>query len=413
MPLHRRHRLTLSATSALLRPAGARAATANPGISNAGIVVGSIEDLPGPLASLCQGIRGGLREMLKRGYNVVALLYQDGEYGLDILQDTEAALKNAKLPLIERASQSAIAALIGIDNQAVDPSCFADFLACWCEDGEFDGPGGPSAGKPAINTFTDRYRARYRLRLHRLKHVTANLVSQIDGDTARSSPPKVLCSVALASFTPAPPAATAQAQSKVRITRTIALGARCTRHWSGPFKSRSSGNSSTSVLRLPGTGDLGGGLLASGWRPRAKRPIQQQDARAAGQRPGNRHPLLRAAGALLGRVVRKAAPAHPADVAVGAAQLLVARQAAATPAEADVACGLVPGALENYPGEHPWHHATPPTKPATCCAAAQCSGCAAGTPGFQSPSARRRSLLSSCRVRSTCSSRTAHARAGF
>lgn len=208
MPLHRRNLLTLSAASALLRPATGHAATANPGISKAHIVVGSIQDLSGPLASLGKGIRdglllrveqanaaggihgrqlqlliedsgydtkraalaadklvgqahvfavigtlgtapalaslptildsgtlhlfpitahhgmfepfhrlkfaaftpyadsmrAGLREMLKRGYKKVAILYQDDEYGLDILQGTEAALKDASLPLIERAS---------------------------------------------------------------------------------------------------------------------------------------------------------------------------------------------------------------------------------------------------------------------------------------------------------------------
>ena len=49
--------------------------------------------------------RAGLREMLRRnGYKRVALLYQDDEFGLDVLQGTEAALKEAGLALVERSS---------------------------------------------------------------------------------------------------------------------------------------------------------------------------------------------------------------------------------------------------------------------------------------------------------------------
>lgn len=81
----------------------------------------------------------------------------------------------------------AIEELIATYNQALDQGHFADFLACWCEDGVFDGLGGPYVGKPAIKAFTDNYDARYRLRLHGLKHFTVNILSQIDGDTARSS----------------------------------------------------------------------------------------------------------------------------------------------------------------------------------------------------------------------------------
>ena len=49
-------------------------------------------------------MRAGLTEMLKKGYKRVALLYQDDEYGLDIQRGTEAALKAANLPVVERAS---------------------------------------------------------------------------------------------------------------------------------------------------------------------------------------------------------------------------------------------------------------------------------------------------------------------
>ena len=49
--------------------------------------------------------RAGLRELLKRnGYKRVAILYQDDEFGLDILNGTEAALKEANLPLVERTT---------------------------------------------------------------------------------------------------------------------------------------------------------------------------------------------------------------------------------------------------------------------------------------------------------------------
>ena len=49
-------------------------------------------------------MRAGLTEMLKKGYKRIALLYQDDEYGLDIQRGTEAALKAANLPVVERAS---------------------------------------------------------------------------------------------------------------------------------------------------------------------------------------------------------------------------------------------------------------------------------------------------------------------
>jgi branched-chain amino acid transport system substrate-binding protein len=48
--------------------------------------------------------RAGLKEMLKKGYKRVAILYQDDEFGLDILKGTEAALKEANLPLVEKTS---------------------------------------------------------------------------------------------------------------------------------------------------------------------------------------------------------------------------------------------------------------------------------------------------------------------
>ncbi len=81
----------------------------------------------------------------------------------------------------------AIEELIAAYNQALDQGHFEDFLACWCEDGVFDGLGGPYVGKPAIRKFTDSYDERYRLRLHGLKHFTVNILSKIDGDQARSS----------------------------------------------------------------------------------------------------------------------------------------------------------------------------------------------------------------------------------
>ena len=80
----------------------------------------------------------------------------------------------------------AIEELIGRYNQAIDEGRFEDFLACWCEDGVFDGLGGPYVGKDAIRTFTDSYDERYRLRLNGLRHFTVNIVPRIDGDRATS-----------------------------------------------------------------------------------------------------------------------------------------------------------------------------------------------------------------------------------
>ena len=81
----------------------------------------------------------------------------------------------------------AIEELIGRYNQAIDQGRFDAFIACWCEDGVFDGLGGPYVGKAEIRRFTDGYDERYRLRLNGLKHFTVNIVSRIDGDEANSS----------------------------------------------------------------------------------------------------------------------------------------------------------------------------------------------------------------------------------
>ena len=84
----------------------------------------------------------------------------------------------------------AIAELIGVYNQSLDRGHYADYLACWCEDGVFNGLaalGGPFVGKAAIRKFTEGYDAGFRLKLNALKHFTVNTVSRIDGDFARSS----------------------------------------------------------------------------------------------------------------------------------------------------------------------------------------------------------------------------------
>ena len=52
-----------------------------------------------------ESTRLGLKEMLRRkGYKRVGILYQDDEYGLEVLRGTEIALKDAGLPLIEKTS---------------------------------------------------------------------------------------------------------------------------------------------------------------------------------------------------------------------------------------------------------------------------------------------------------------------
>ena len=49
--------------------------------------------------------RLGLREMLKqKSYKRVAILYQDDEYGLDVMRGVETALKDANLALVEKTS---------------------------------------------------------------------------------------------------------------------------------------------------------------------------------------------------------------------------------------------------------------------------------------------------------------------
>jgi len=81
----------------------------------------------------------------------------------------------------------AIAERIAAYNQSLDQGRYDDFLACWAEDGVFDGLGGPCVGKPAIRDFISRYDERYRLRLHGLRHFTVNILSTIDGDQASSN----------------------------------------------------------------------------------------------------------------------------------------------------------------------------------------------------------------------------------
>jgi branched-chain amino acid transport system substrate-binding protein len=49
--------------------------------------------------------RAGLKEMLRQqGFKRVGILYQDDEYGLEVLRGTEAALKDANLALVEKTS---------------------------------------------------------------------------------------------------------------------------------------------------------------------------------------------------------------------------------------------------------------------------------------------------------------------
>ena len=48
--------------------------------------------------------RAGLIEALKRGYKRVAILYQDDEFGLDVLAGAEAALKESSQTLVERTT---------------------------------------------------------------------------------------------------------------------------------------------------------------------------------------------------------------------------------------------------------------------------------------------------------------------
>ncbi|MCZ4316686.1 nuclear transport factor 2 family protein [Comamonadaceae bacterium G21597-S1] len=81
----------------------------------------------------------------------------------------------------------AIEELVARYNQSLDQGRYEEFLACWCEDGVFDGLGGHYAGLAAIRKFTDGYDTGYRLRLNGLKHFTVNILSRIDGDQASSS----------------------------------------------------------------------------------------------------------------------------------------------------------------------------------------------------------------------------------
>jgi hypothetical protein len=64
----------------------------------------------------------------------------------------------------------AIEALISHYNQSLDEGHYAQWVDCWSDE-----------------AFADAYEATYRSRLHALRHYTVNILTQIEGDTARSS----------------------------------------------------------------------------------------------------------------------------------------------------------------------------------------------------------------------------------
>lgn len=81
----------------------------------------------------------------------------------------------------------AIEALISHYNQSLDEGHYAQWVDCWSDDAILDGLGRYLVGRAQIQAFADAYEATYRSRLHALRHYTVNILTQIEGDTARSS----------------------------------------------------------------------------------------------------------------------------------------------------------------------------------------------------------------------------------
>lgn len=59
----------------------------------------------GAFAPYPDTVKAGLKELIRlKGYKRVGILYQDDEFGLDVLHGTEAALKDANMTLVEKTS---------------------------------------------------------------------------------------------------------------------------------------------------------------------------------------------------------------------------------------------------------------------------------------------------------------------
>jgi ketosteroid isomerase-like protein len=81
----------------------------------------------------------------------------------------------------------AIEELISRYNQSLDGGDYSTWVACWTDDAVLDGIGQLLSGRAQIQAFADKYEDSTRSKLSGLKHYTVNILSAIDGDTAKSS----------------------------------------------------------------------------------------------------------------------------------------------------------------------------------------------------------------------------------
>ena len=81
----------------------------------------------------------------------------------------------------------AIEELIARYNQSLDSGDYPTWVACWADDAILDGIGKLLTGKPQIQAFADQYEGSTRSKINGLKHYTVNILSQIDGGSAKSS----------------------------------------------------------------------------------------------------------------------------------------------------------------------------------------------------------------------------------
>lgn len=81
----------------------------------------------------------------------------------------------------------AIEELISRYNQSLDRGDYPTWVACWTDDAVLDGIGQLLTGKAQIQAFADTYEDSTRSKLNGLKHYTVNILSTIEGDTAKSS----------------------------------------------------------------------------------------------------------------------------------------------------------------------------------------------------------------------------------
>lgn len=82
----------------------------------------------------------------------------------------------------------AIQELIARYSHAIDSGNYDAWIDCFAEDGAFEGTrAGRFVGRAALKEFTERFEARRATEYPNVRHCVLNTVTDIEGDTARSS----------------------------------------------------------------------------------------------------------------------------------------------------------------------------------------------------------------------------------